>query len=165
MNQQSTTSPLTAAAPASPWQPDAVVRRRMGLAGLRLTQSRLVVLRALHDNSARFLEVESLQRAIQERGVTVPLPSIYRILVDMEKARLVQSTRQGARVLYRQVFEEVTAQPHFVCAHCGLAQPLGDAALLSKLIRCAEQQGFRMGPRIALTGVCAACKDEPIAHK
>lgn len=131
----------------------------MGLAGMRLTQSRLAVLKALHENATRFLEVESLQRAIQEGGRSIPLPTAYRILVEMEKARLVQSTRRGARVLYRQVFEEETGQPQFVCTQCGLAQAMGDAALIAKLTRCAAQQGFRMDPSVTLVGLCAACTE------
>ncbi len=161
MNQQDSTSLTRGLTPVSPWQPGPAVRRRKGLAGMRLTQSRLAVLRALHENATRFLEVGSLQRAVQDVGLPIPLPTAYRILVEMEKARLVQSTRQGARVLYRQVFEEETGQPQFVCTQCGLAQALCDAALVAKLARCAAQQGFRISPSVTLAGLCAACTEKP----
>jgi Fur family ferric uptake transcriptional regulator len=132
----------------------------MSLAGMRPTQQRLAVLKALNDNAARFLDVEALHQATQGGGVAVPLATVYRILVEMEKARIAQSTKQGSRVLYRQVPDDEVAQPHFVCTRCGLAEPLGNDALMSQLFEGAGRHGFRLSPRIALVGLCSACSSK-----
>lgn len=124
---------------------------------MRPTQQRLAVLKALNDNAARFLDVEALHHATLGADVAVQLSTVYRILVEMEKARIAQSTKQGARVLYRQVPDDEVAQPHFVCTRCGLAEPLGNDALMSQLFEGAGRHGFHLSPRIALVGLCSGC--------
>lgn len=141
-------------------QPAPGAVRRLNLASLRLTPQRRAVLRALDDNFQRFLDVETLHRSTRCWEVPVNLASVYRILVEMEKARIVQVVKLGARLLYRKVPDDEVAQPHFVCTRCGLAEPLGNDALMSQLFEGAGRHGFRLSPRIALVGLCAACSSK-----
>lgn len=153
------------AAKAASWQPSAATQRRMRLAGLRPTRQRLAVLKALDDNAARFLDAEALHRATRASPVVAPLATVYRILAEMERARVAQSVRVGSRTLYRKVADDEPAQPHLVCCDCGLARPLGEDALMSQLFEGAARLGFRLGLRTALVGVCSACVDQDAAAK
>jgi Fur family transcriptional regulator, ferric uptake regulator len=129
----------------------------MGLAGLRPTPQRLAVLKALHEHAARFLDVEALHHAALGADIAVPLATVYRTLVELERAGIAQSIKLGTPVLYRRVPDDDVAQPHLVCTACGLAEPLGNDALMSQLSEGAGRHGFQLHPRVALVGLCATC--------
>ncbi|WP_284144039.1 Fur family transcriptional regulator [Ottowia testudinis] len=139
------------------WQPGAGTLQRLHTSGLRLTQARRAVLRALHDNRGRFLDAEAVHRWTKAATWRVNLTSVYRILAELDKARVAQATQIGARTFYSMVPEGEAAQPHFVCRRCGHAQALGSDVLLTQLFEGAARLGFHLDQRLTLFGVCSAC--------
>ena len=139
------------------WQPGTATLQRLRTSRLRLTLARRAVLRALHDNRGRFLDAEAVHQWTQAATWHVNLTSVYRILAELDKARVAQATQLGARMFYSMVPEGEAAQPHFVCHRCGHAQALGSDALLTQLFEGAARLGFHLDQRLTLVGVCSAC--------
>lgn len=130
----------------------------MARAALRLTAHRQAVLRVLWAHPTRFLDAETMYLAsLDGEGVPINLSSAYRILVELERAGVVQSVKLNARVLYRLLAQHEAPQPHLLCEQCGHCQPLASSPLMPALLQGAQQHGFRLGACATLIGWCTSC--------
>jgi Fur family ferric uptake transcriptional regulator len=94
----------------------------------------------------------------QERR-RVSRASIYRILEELERLRLVQRVETGqAMVRYERVCEHEEHHHHLVCDECGVVMPFSDKALESAIETLSERVPLKVSEHeIVLHGACADC--------
>ena len=74
------------------------------------------------------VQIEEALRRGERRGVS--RASVYRILDELERLRLVQRVETGqAMVRYERVCDSHEHHHHLVCDECGLVMPFSDAGL------------------------------------
>jgi Fur family ferric uptake transcriptional regulator len=85
--------------------------------------------------------------------------SVYRILDELERLRLVQRVETGqAMVRYERVCEHEEHHHHLVCDECGLVMPFSDKALESAIEMLSERVPLKVSEHeIVLHGSCADC--------
>jgi Fur family transcriptional regulator, ferric uptake regulator len=102
------------------------------------------------------VEIEDALRGEQRR---VSRASIYRILDELERLRLVQRVETGqAMVRYERVHDHEEHHHHLVCDECGLVMPFSDPALESAIETLSERVPLRVAEHeIVLHGSCSDC--------
>ena len=85
--------------------------------------------------------------------------SVYRILEELERLRLVQRVETGqAMVRYERVCEHEEHHHHLVCDECGVVMPFSDKALESAIETLSERVPLKVSEHeIVLHGSCSDC--------
>jgi Fur family ferric uptake transcriptional regulator len=106
------------------------------------------------------VEIEDALRA-SEAGRNVSRASVYRILDELERLRLVQRVETGqAMVRYERVCERERHHHHLVCDECGVVMPFSDAALERAIGKLSEKVPLKVSEHeIVLHGACRDCAD------
>jgi Fur family ferric uptake transcriptional regulator len=104
------------------------------------------------------LEIEDALRAHADSR-PVSRASVYRVLDELERLRLVQRVETGqAMVRYERVLEHEEHHHHLVCDSCGLVMPFSDAGLEQAIERLSGSVPFRVSEHeIVLHGACRDC--------
>lgn len=131
--------------------PDVTLRNRLRDAGLRATDGRIAVLRALGELVAPISHGELADRL---RSAELDKVTVWRILVALTEANLVDRTDVGDRTWrfeLRRAAHGAGPHPHFMCTECNTVQ-------------CLPADAVKVAPRLAkavvevhLKGRCAAC--------
>lgn len=102
------------------------------------------------------LEVEDALRMAQRR---VSRASVYRILDDLQRLRLVQRVDTGqAMVRYERVCEHEQHHHHLVCDECGLVMPFSDPGLERAIDSLSRRVPLAVSEHeIVLHGSCRDC--------
>jgi Fur family transcriptional regulator, ferric uptake regulator len=102
------------------------------------------------------VEIEDALRGEQRR---VSRASVYRILDELERLRLVQRVETGqAMVRYERVCQHEEHHHHLVCDECGLVMPFSDEALESAIETLSERVPLKVSEHeIVLHGSCSDC--------
>ena len=93
------------------------------------------------------------------RAARVSRASVYRILDELERLRLVQRVETGqAMVRYERVCEHEEHHHHLVCDECGVVMPFSDKALESAIETLSERVPLKVSEHeIVLHGSCQDC--------
>ncbi len=85
--------------------------------------------------------------------------SVYRILDELERLRLVQRVETGqAMVRYERVHEHSGHHHHLVCDSCGLVMPFADEALERAIDELSAKVPLAVSEHeIVLHGACREC--------
>jgi len=104
------------------------------------------------------VEIEDALRGGGERR-RVSRASVYRILDELERLRLVQRVETGqAMVRYERVCEHEEHHHHLVCDECGVVMPFSDKALESAIETLSERVPLKVSEHeIVLHGSCQDC--------
>jgi Fur family ferric uptake transcriptional regulator len=107
------------------------------------------------------VEIEDALRGgddAQERR-RVSRASVYRILEELERLRLVQRVETGQAVVrYERVCEHEEHHHHLVCDECGVVMPFSDRALESAIETLSERVPLKVSEHeIVLHGSCQDC--------
>jgi Fur family ferric uptake transcriptional regulator len=104
------------------------------------------------------VEIEDALRGVEARR-RVSRASIYRILEELERLRLVQRVETGqAMVRYERVCEHEEHHHHLVCDECGVVMPFSDKALESAIETLSERVPLKVSEHeIVLHGSCQDC--------
>jgi Fur family ferric uptake transcriptional regulator len=102
------------------------------------------------------VEIEDALRAAKRR---VSRASIYRILEELERLRLVQRVETGqAMVRYERVCGHDEHHHHLVCECCGLVMPFADEALEKAISSLSRRVPLTVSEHeIVLRGECRDC--------
>jgi Fur family ferric uptake transcriptional regulator len=102
------------------------------------------------------VEIEDALRGEQRR---VSRASVYRILDELERLRLVQRVETGqAMVRYERVADHDQHHHHLVCDGCGLVMPFSDRALERAIDKLSERVPLKVSEHeIVLHGSCRNC--------
>jgi Fur family ferric uptake transcriptional regulator len=103
---------------------------------------------------------EDSQRTGRRRPVS--RASVYRILDELERLRLVQRVETGqAMVRYERVHEHSEHHHHLVCDSCGLVMPFADEALERAIDELSAKVPLAVSEHeIVLHGACEECVAE-----
>jgi Fur family transcriptional regulator, ferric uptake regulator len=102
------------------------------------------------------VEIEDALRMAERR---VSRASVYRILEELERLRLVQRVETGqAMVRYERVCEHDEHHHHLVCDGCGLVMPFSDEALEQAISSLSRRVPLTVSEHeIVLRGECQDC--------
>jgi Fur family ferric uptake transcriptional regulator len=131
-------------------------------AGRKRGGARRAVLELLADQSCALtaMEIEDALRA-RRQGRAVSRASVYRILEELERVRLVQRVETGqAMVRYERVCgADEEHHHHLVCDSCGVVMPFSDATLERAIAGLSERVPLAVVSEheIVLHGACQKC--------
>jgi Fur family ferric uptake transcriptional regulator len=102
------------------------------------------------------VEIEDALRVAERR---VSRASVYRILEELERLRLVQRVETGqSMVRYERVCEHDEHHHHLVCDGCGLVMPFSDEALEQAISSLSRRVPLTVSEHeIVLRGECRDC--------
>jgi len=136
----------------------------LSAAGHKRGGARRAVLELLDRQSCALTAVE-IEDALREdsprtgRRRAVSRASVYRILDELERLRLVQRVETGqAMVRYERVHEHSEHHHHLVCDSCGLVMPFADEALERAIDELSARVPLAVSEHeIVLHGACREC--------
>lgn len=137
-------------------------KNRLREAGLRVTVTRLGVLKALHDSPVP-LSAQEIFEKIESQGAD--RVTVYRTVGSLEEATLLHRMDPGDRIWrYGILQQDHHHHAHFVCDDCGEVRCLEDATIS---IDFGEKSKRKSGPDklkvtaqdVYLRGVCEKCDD------
>jgi Fur family transcriptional regulator, ferric uptake regulator len=104
------------------------------------------------------VEIEDRSRGAERR---VSRASVYRILEELERLRLVQRVDTGqAMVRYERAGEHEEHHHHLVCEDCGLVTPFSDEALERAISSLSRRVPLSVSEHeIVLRGSCSECSE------
>jgi Fur family ferric uptake transcriptional regulator len=115
----------------------------------------------LLDSQTCALTALEIEDALRARGASRPVSraSVYRILEELERLRLVQRVDTGqAMVRYERVHEHDGHHHHLVCDECGLVMPFSDDGLERAIDRLSKNVPLTVSEHeIVLHGFCRDC--------
>jgi Fur family transcriptional regulator, ferric uptake regulator len=105
------------------------------------------------------VQIEDALRGRERRGVS--RASVYRILDELQRLRLVQRVETGqAMIRYERVSDSRAHHHHLVCDECGLVTPFSDPGLERAIDRLSERVPLAVSEHeIVLHGSCRDCRD------
>ncbi len=121
-------------------------------------QARRTVIEQL-DSQACARSVLEIEDALRTGKRPVARASIYRILDELERLRLVQKVQVGQDMArYEPIRGGDGHHHHLVCEHCGTVTPFTDKALEEAIRKLSRRVPMRVAEHeIVLHGACDAC--------
>jgi Fur family transcriptional regulator, ferric uptake regulator len=103
------------------------------------------------------LQIEDALKTTRGKGVS--RASVYRILDELERLRLVQRVETGqAMVRYERVQDRGEHHHHLVCDRCGLVMPFSDPGLERAIDKLSARVPLKVAEHeIVLHGACQDC--------
>jgi Fur family ferric uptake transcriptional regulator len=169
--------------PASPADTDASLRQALRSAGMRITGTRLALLRLMGDSRAPasaqqiFDDLCAARRAGVPRGSRPDRVTVYRTLNSLVESGLAHKVDPGDRVFRFSLTDHARCEgekhvhehPHFVCDSCGTVECLEDERVV---IRAAHGQPPPASSKrrvkqdgVVLHGTCGPCVTSPAPRK
>lgn len=129
--------------------------------GLKATLPRLKVLEVFTRSTRRHLSAEDVFRLLLEAGHDVGLATVYRVLDQFERARLLtRSHFEGGKAVFE--LRHDAHHDHMVCVHCGRVEEFHDPAIEARQRAVAAAMGFELQEHtLVLYGLCAAHAEQP----
>jgi Fur family ferric uptake transcriptional regulator len=130
----------------------------LAAAGHRRGGARRAVLELLDAQRCALTAVE-IEDALRPAERRVSRASVYRILEELERLRLVQRVETGqAMVRYERVCAHDEHHHHLVCDGCGLVMPFSDEALERAISSLSRRVPLTVSEHeIVLRGECQNC--------
>lgn len=145
-------------------QPDSWARHAQEVLaqnGRHAGQARLALVRLLDSQSCALsaIEIEDELRASKR---SVARASIYRILDELERLRLVQKVQVGHDTArYEPIRTGGGHHHHLVCDNCGTITPFADAELEDAIRKVSGRLPMRVAEHeIVLRGACQTCEGD-----
>ena len=134
----------------------------LAAAGHNKGGARRALLELLDGERCALTAVEIEQALGREERRPVSRASVYRILDELERLRLVQRVETGqAMVRYERVCESEQPHHHLVCDRCGLVMPFTDSGLELAIARLSKKVPLVVAEHeIVLHGACRDCRDD-----
>jgi Fur family ferric uptake transcriptional regulator len=120
--------------------------------------ARRAVLELLEAQTCALTAVE-IEDALREAQRRVSRASVYRVLDELERLRLVQRVETGqTMVRYERVCDHAEHHHHLVCDGCGLVMPFSDDALERAISNLSARVPLTVSEHeIVLRGECRDC--------
>lgn len=136
-------------------------RELLRAAGLRVTNPRLVVLKALLDNHRPTSAQELIDSTAQADMDEVTVYRTLNTLVEQKIAQPVSTSDRGRRFEVHACAGCRVDHPHAECRRCGSLQCL-EAGFAPMIVVASEVEGFKVeGTRLHLYGLCVRCQKSP----
>jgi Fur family transcriptional regulator, ferric uptake regulator len=134
-------------------------RRVLARAGHHTGAARRAVLELLDSQTCALSAIE-MEDALRAGRRSVGRASIYRILDELERLRLVQKVEVGqAMARYEPVRAGAGHHHHLVCDSCGTVIPFSDPELEHAIEQLSDRVPMRVADHeIVLHGACDSCE-------
>lgn len=130
---------------------------QMVAAGTRLTAQRQLIWDLLHQSSEH-LTAEEIRARLAGRLPGLNLPTVYRTLVFLRHAGLVQELHLGDGPVRYEAPEDDERLPHLVCRVCGRIEHLEASTLGAALEAAASARGYAdQEIDVVVYATCASC--------
>jgi Fur family ferric uptake transcriptional regulator len=148
---------MAAAQHESSWADRATTE--LAAAGYRRGGARAAVVELLDGQDCALSAVE-IEQALRSRGGRgVARASVYRILEELERLRLVSRIEVGQGLARFEAVRE-DHHHHMVCDRCGDVIPFADDELERSIRRLTSKVAFQVAEHdVVLHGACADCRD------
>jgi len=115
----------------------------------------------LRDTQACALSAIALEDALRSSKRPVARASIYRILDELERLRLVQKVQVGQEMArYEPVRDGEGHHHHLVCENCGTVTPFTDQGIEEAIRKLSRRVPMRVAEHeIVLRGDCQVCAE------
>ena len=110
-------------------------------AGTRLTAQRQLIWNVLH-RTGDHLTAEQIRTRLAVQLPGINLPTIYRTLVFLRNAGLVQEVRVGEGPVRYEAASAEERHPHLACRECGRIEHIEAAKLGATLASAAAERGY-----------------------
>jgi Fur family ferric uptake transcriptional regulator len=136
----------------------AQVASALAKSGHRAGQAREALVGQL-DSQTCACSVLEIEDALRRTGRPVARASIYRILEELERLRLVQKVQVGQDMArYEPIRGAEEHHHHLVCDNCGAVTPFTDEGLESAIRKLSRRVPMRVAEHeIVLHGACEDC--------
>lgn len=127
-------------------------------AGLRMTENRRAILRALL--AARTpLSLEEIREHSAHHGGMPDFATVFRAMEQLETLRLVQRVNLGRSSSHFELLDPRSHHDHLICVQCGRVVPLVDECPVEQLERdLARRHGFtEIRHSLEFFGKCPEC--------
>ena len=132
---------------------------QMVAAGTRLTAQRQLIWDLLH-HSEEHLTAEQIRARLASRLPGLNLPTVYRTLVFLRHAGLVQELHLGEGPVHYEAPESDERHPHLVCRGCGRIEHLEAPGLGASLATAASAHGYAdQEIEVVVYAICAGCAE------
>lgn len=132
---------------------------QMVAAGTRLTAQRQLIWDLLHQ-SGDHLTAEQIRARLAARLPGLNLPTVYRTLVFLRHAGLVQELHLGEGPVRYEAPEDDERHAHLVCRGCGRIEHLEAPALGPTLATAAGARGYAdQEIEVVVYATCADCSE------
>lgn len=126
-------------------------------AGLKSTLPRLKILKLLESNRDSHLSAEDVYKLMLDKGESIGLATIYRVLTQFETAGLVLRHHFAERSVFELADSE--HHDHMVCVDCGDIIEFHDDTIEKQQERIARQHNFQIQDHsLYLYGKCEKCQ-------
>jgi Fur family ferric uptake transcriptional regulator len=131
----------------------------MVAAGTRLTAQRQLIWDLLHQ-TGQHLTAEQIRARLATRLPGLNLPTVYRTLVFLRHAGLVQELRPGEGPVRYEAAESDDAHPHLVCRDCGQIEHIQAPGLATALGEAASAHGYAdQEIQVVVYATCGRCAE------
>lgn len=126
-------------------------------AGKRVTQQRLLVLRAMRQSDGH-LDADQIYQVARREAPSLSLSTVYRTINVLKEAGLIEELRLGEEHYHYELRAEGDHH-HLVCRSCGKVIEF-DCPFSDELLSClGDEHGFEITDvRLSLMGTCAECR-------
>jgi Fur family transcriptional regulator, peroxide stress response regulator len=132
---------------------------QMVAAGTRLTPQRQLIWDLLHQ-CEEHLTAEQIRARLAGRLPGLNLPTVYRTLVFLRHAGLVQELHLGDGPVRYEAPETDERHPHLVCRGCGRIEHVEVASLGAELAAAASARGYADEEiEVVVYATCARCAE------
>jgi len=126
--------------------------------GLKVTQQRLIILKALHGGKRHSTAQEVFEK-INKNHPEVGFATVYRFLRSLVDGRFVTETRIGG-LPTRYELSPKMHHDHISCTKCGKICEFENRAIEALQVRVAQQFGFILTHHVLeLYGICLSCQN------
>ncbi|KOR31555.1 hypothetical protein TI04_00040 [Achromatium sp. WMS2] len=134
-------------------------------AGLRSTLPRTLILEILERNPQRHLSAEGLYQLLLERGHSIGIATIYRVLAQFEQAGLVIKHQFESNTSFFELSTH-SHHDHIVCVNCGRIIEFVNNDIERLQREVASKQGLELtGHTLYIFGTCKTPETCPYRHE
>jgi Fur family ferric uptake transcriptional regulator len=110
--------------------------------GLKTTVPRTRILEFFEKNEVRHASAEDVYKALNAEGTPLPLATIYRVLMDFERAGLLLRQPLNGRTVFER--NDGRHHDHLVCMQCGRFEEFYDSGIENHQETIAAARGFKI---------------------
>lgn len=122
--------------------PAAISANYLHDAGLKATRPRLRVIDVLRARPRKHLTAEAICQSLRDRGVYVSMPTVYRVVADLERAGIIRRTpfANGHAAVFE--FADNDSHDHMICVETGRIIEFHDKRFEKLAHGIAKQHGY-----------------------
>jgi Fur family ferric uptake transcriptional regulator len=127
---------------------------------LKVTEQRLLILRALHEGRAHVTAQEVFEAVVAEDS-TVGFATVYRFLKKLHECHLVTEVRMGGLPSRYELTPAAQHHDHLTCTQCGKICEFENRDIELLQIQVAKKFGFVLTSHVLeLYGLCENCQTQ-----